>query len=75
VSLRGLIDVDAEVKRLEKQLAEKRKHLQASQAKLQNANFTAKAPPEVVQQAREQVADLQNQIGVLEGNLRELRQG
>ena len=39
VSLAGLIDVAAETKRLEKQLAEKRKHLQSAQAKLENANF------------------------------------
>jgi len=74
VSLRGLIDVDAEAKRLEKQLAEKHKHLQGTRAKLQNESFTSKAPPEIVQQQRDLVADLENQIGVLEGNLRELRQ-
>lgn len=75
VSLQGLIDLAAEVQRLEKQLAEKRKHLQSSQAKLQNASFTDKAPPEVVQQQRDVVADLQNQIRAIEENLRELRQG
>jgi valyl-tRNA synthetase len=75
VSLLGLIDMAAEAKRLEKQLAEKRKHLQATLAKLQNESFTSKAPPEVVQQQRELVADLENQIRVLEGNLRELRNG
>ena len=75
VSLRGLIDADAEVKRLEKQLAEKRKHLQGIQAKLASKNFVEKAPAEVVQQQREQAADLENQIKVLEGYLRELRQG
>jgi valyl-tRNA synthetase len=75
VSLRGLIDRDAEAKRLEKQLAEKRKHLQAARAKLQNESFTSKAPPEVVQQHRDLVADLEKQIQVLEGNLRELRNG
>jgi len=74
VSLRGLIDVDAEKKRLEKTVAEKRKHLQAARAKLQNANFTDKAPPEVVQQQRDLVADLENQIQALEANLRELQQ-
>jgi valyl-tRNA synthetase len=74
VSLRGLIDVDAEAKRLEKQLAEKRKHLQGTRAKLQNESFTSKAPAEIVQQQRDLVADLENQIQVLEGNLRELRQ-
>src|SRR5262249_39385193 len=75
VSLRGLIDMDAEAKRLEKQLAEKRKHLQGALAKLQNESFISKAPPEVVQQQRDLVADLENQVRVLEGNLRELRNG
>jgi len=75
VSLRGLIDPAAEAKRLEKQLAEKRKHLLATQAKLQNASFVDKAPPEIVQQQRDLVVDLQNQIGVLEENLRELSPG
>jgi valyl-tRNA synthetase len=75
VSLAGLIDRAAEEQRLEKQLAEKRKHLQAARAKLENANFVSKAPPEVVQQQHDLVADLENQIQVLEANLRELRQG
>ncbi len=72
VSLQGLIDVDAERKRLEKQLAEKRKHLQAAQAKLANVNFISRAPAEVVVQQREQVAELQRQIAALEKNLHEL---
>ncbi len=75
VSLHGLIDVAAEVKRLDRQLAEKRKHLQGTQAKLNNAGFVSKAPPEVVQQQKELVADLENQIRTLEANLAELRQG
>jgi valyl-tRNA synthetase len=74
VSLRGLIDVAEESNRLEKQLAEKRKHLQGAQAKLGNANFVGKAPPEIVQQQQDLVADLQNQIKAIEENLRELRQ-
>jgi valyl-tRNA synthetase len=73
VSLRGLIDPEAEAKRTEKQLTEKRKHLQAARAKLQNESFVSKAPPEVVQQQRELVADLEKQIQLLEENLRELR--
>jgi valyl-tRNA synthetase len=75
VSLAGLIDVAEEDKRLEKQLAEKKKHLQSAQAKLANENFKSKAPPEVVQQQIDLVADLQKQIQVIEENLRELRQG
>ncbi len=75
VSLKGLIDVEAESKRLEKQLAEKRKHLQGTRAKLANESFVSKAPAEVVQQQRDMVTDLENQIRVMEENLRELRQG
>ena len=72
VSLAGLIDVAAEIKRLEKQIAEKRKHLQATEAKLQNASFVDKAPKEVVQQQRDLVTELQGQIKVMEENLSEL---
>jgi valyl-tRNA synthetase len=74
VSLSGLIDVAAEMERLNKQLAEKRKHLQGVQAKLANANFVGKAPADVVRQQRELQAELEQQIEVTEGNLRELRQ-
>jgi valyl-tRNA synthetase len=73
VSLQGLIDVEAEIKRLEKQLAEKQKHLQGILAKLTNNSFVAKAPADVVQQQREMMAELQRQIEAIEFNLRELR--
>jgi valyl-tRNA synthetase len=75
VSLKGLIDVDAEIKRLDRQLAEKQKQLQSTQAKLDNPSFTVNAPAHVVQQQRDLVSDLQGQIKVMEENLRELRQG
>ncbi|HEV3080359.1 MAG TPA: valine--tRNA ligase [Gemmataceae bacterium] len=75
ISHRGLIDVSAEARRWQKQLAEKRKHLQAAEAKLANANFTERAPAEVVQQQRALVADLQKQILIIEETLRELGAG
>jgi valyl-tRNA synthetase len=75
VSLSGLIDVVEEGKRLEKQLLEKRKHLQGAQAKMSNANFVGKAPADIVQQQSDLIADLQKQIQALEANLRELRNG
>lgn len=74
VGLAGLIDVSAEIKRLEKQLAEKQKFLQGTRAKLENKSFTDKAPAEVVQQQRELVAELETQISVLQMNLEDLRQ-
>jgi valyl-tRNA synthetase len=69
VSLAGLIDVAAEKKRLEKEIAEKKKSLAGTQSKLGNAGFVAKAPPEVVAQQREQVVELGKQIAALEANL------
>jgi valyl-tRNA synthetase len=74
VSLRGLIDVGEEVRRLEKQLTEKQKHLRGTQAKLENPNFLEKAPVDVVQQQRDLVAELQKQIQAIESNLQDLRQ-
>jgi valyl-tRNA synthetase len=74
VSLAGLIDVAGEVKRLEKQLADKRKSLQGTQAKLGNSGFVDRAPAEVVQQQRDLAAELEGQIRSLEENLRELQQ-
>jgi valyl-tRNA synthetase len=75
VSLRGLIDVQAEIKRLEKQLAQKQQHLTGAQAKLNNPNFSDKAPPDVVQAQKDLVADYQTQLRVIEENLRDLKQG
>jgi len=74
VSLEGLIDAAAEIKRLEKQLAEKQKHLQGTQAKLNNPGFVAKASADVVQQQRDLAADLEKQFQAIEENLRELSQ-
>jgi valyl-tRNA synthetase len=74
VSLEGLIDVASEIKRLEKQLADIQKHLAGIQSKLSNASFVSKAPPEVVQQQRDMVAELLKQIRLIEENLAELRQ-
>ena len=75
MSLAGLIDVAEETARLEKQMAEKLKHLQAARGKLNNSDFVDKAPAEVVQQQRDLVEDLQKQVQAIEENLRNLREG
>jgi valyl-tRNA synthetase len=74
VSLRGLIDVAEETKRAEKQLAEKLKYLQSAEAKLANKKFVDNAPPDVVQQQRELIADLKQQIEAIRANLDQLKQ-
>ncbi len=75
VSLAGLIDVGKETARLEKEKAEKLKHLQAARGKLNNSAFVDKAPAEVVQQQRDLIEDLQKQVQAIEENLRDLREG
>jgi valyl-tRNA synthetase len=74
VSLKGLIDVEEEVKRLTKLLVEKKKYLQSTEAKLNRSSFVDKAPPNIVQQQKELVLTLKEQIKVIEANLRELQQ-
>jgi valyl-tRNA synthetase len=73
VPLAGLIDPAAEAKRLEKQIGEKRKALDAIRAKLANEKFVSGAPPEVVQLQRESAADLEKQVAALEENLKDLQ--
>ncbi|MEI7684596.1 MAG: valine--tRNA ligase [Planctomycetota bacterium] len=72
VSLSGLINVEAELKRLAKQIADKKKSLQATEAKLANPSFVDKAPPDVITQQRGQADDLKKQIATLEANAAEL---
>jgi valyl-tRNA synthetase len=74
LSLEGLIDVGAEVARLEKKKAEILRALQAARAKLANSNFVDRAPADVVQQEKDRVNDLQAQIQVIEENLHDLQQ-
>jgi valyl-tRNA synthetase len=74
VSLQGLIDVEKETKRLQKLLGEKSKQLQTAEAKLSNASFVDKAPADVVQQQKNLVASLEEQIKIIESNLKDLRQ-
>jgi valyl-tRNA synthetase len=70
-----LIDPVAEVKRLEKQLAEKTKQREGTLKKLENAQFVANAPKEIVEQQKQLVSDLGQQIAVIEETIRDLRQG
>ncbi len=73
VSLKGLIDPAEEVKRLEKQGADKTKQLEATRKKLDNPDFRKRAPPEVVEQQRKLIADLEQQIRIIEETIRELK--
>ncbi|MCP4010512.1 MAG: class I tRNA ligase family protein, partial [Proteobacteria bacterium] len=55
IPLAGLIDKDAELARLGKEIEKAKANIQRTQGKLSNANFTDKAPPAVVDKEREKL--------------------
>jgi len=72
VPMKGLIDVDAERSRLEKQLQRVQGDLARSQGKLGNANFVNNAPAEVVSQEKQRVAEFERTIAQLAEQLEKL---
>ena len=62
VPLKGLIDVEAEQARLEKQMDKVRAELAKANGKLGNENFVNNAPPAVVEQERGRVADFEKTL-------------
>ena len=58
IPLAGLIDKDAEMARLEKEIAKLDKNLNQSEARLANAGFVERAPPEVVAKEKARVAEM-----------------
>jgi valyl-tRNA synthetase len=57
--LDGLIDLEAEKARLEGQLQKFAKEIEKASAKLNNPKFTERAPEEVLQEARDRLAEWQ----------------
>jgi valyl-tRNA synthetase len=71
--LEGLIDVEAEKVRLGKELEKLSKEVSKCEAKLGNASFIDRAPPEVVVQEKERLAEWKGKIAQLEEMLEALR--
>jgi valyl-tRNA synthetase len=69
LDLSGAIDVGAERKRLEKDLAAARKEHDQAQAKLGNEQFLAKAPAPVVEKIRGRLADAEADIARITSQL------
>jgi valyl-tRNA synthetase len=75
IDLAGAVDLVAERKRLDKDLAAARKEVAQVSAMLGNAGFTAKAPADVVAKARERLAAARADIARLESRLATLQAG
>ena len=73
--LSGLVDLDRERAKLEKELAGARGRAKGAAAKLANPGFVANAPAEVVERERRRVSDLEALIATLTQKLRTLRGG
>jgi valyl-tRNA synthetase len=69
LDLAGTVDVAAERKRLERDLAAAQKEAQSMTAKLGNEAFTAKAPAEVIEKSRARLAVAEADIARLESRL------
>ena len=72
VPMKGLIDVDAERARLEKQLQRVKVDLAKTEAKLGNENFVNNAPAAVVEQEKQRAIDFKKTIAQLEEQLEKL---
>ncbi len=67
--LAGLVNLEQETTRLRKALAETDQEIQRAQAKLSNEGFTSKAPPHVIQQQQDVLAEKQERRARLEARL------
>jgi len=63
--LEGIIDVAAEKQRLAKEIKKQDGEVKKLSGKLSNQGFLAKAPPEVVEEQRERLADAEATVGKL----------
>jgi valyl-tRNA synthetase len=69
LDLAGTVDVEAERKRLDRDLAAARKEAQSMTAKLGNEAFTAKAPADIIDKSRARLAAAEADITRLESRL------
>ena len=69
VPLEGLIDLDAERARIEKEIARLQQAIEATERKLANESFVARAPQDVVEKEREKLASFRTTVEKLQANL------
>jgi len=73
VPLKGMIDLDRERERLQKEIEQKEDFLTSVEKKLNNPQFVTKAPDEVVEKERKKKQDASAELERLRGNLEDLR--
>ncbi len=73
IPLAGLIDKEAELARLNREIEKAEANIQRTRGKLNNASFTDKAPAAVVEKEREKLAQAENMIGNLSAQLTKIK--
>jgi valyl-tRNA synthetase len=69
VPMEGLIDLGAEKKRLERELAKAEKDQASLTGQLSNPNFAKKAPPALVEQKKTQLSELEEKIQRIQSSI------
>ncbi|MEJ2401483.1 MAG: valine--tRNA ligase [Xanthomonadales bacterium] len=72
IPLKGLVDVDEELSRLNRQLKREQAELRKSEGKLGNSRFVDNAPAAVVEQERERLAAHRANVERLEAQVRQM---
>ena len=72
IPLKGLIDIEKEIKRLEKQVSDMEGRLNSVSKKLDNKNFVDRAPKDIIEHEKAKQADYQQQLNKLKENLNSL---
>lgn len=69
VPLEGVIDLNEQIARLERELGKAQKELEGAEKKLLNPKFVDKAPVELVDEAKKKAQDLKDKIEAIEKNI------
>jgi len=67
--LAGMVDLEAERKRLEKELDQIAGQIERSEQLLSNKDFTGKAPPEIIQREQDKLEDLKSSQAAIQERL------
>ncbi|MCO5113083.1 MAG: valine--tRNA ligase [Bdellovibrionaceae bacterium] len=73
IPLEGLVDLEEEIKRLEKNMEKTQKDIQILSKKLNNENFIKNAPPELVEQDTALLKEAESKFKALQDSLNRLK--
>ena len=71
----GIVDLDKELERLEKQQAQLLERIASAQKKLANSQFLSRAKPEIVQRERDNLRTNEGQLGTVKEQIEQSKLG